>query len=333
MTISSAIRLHALVTTTSAPAAAQDPTYNFVGAAVWSVVETNLSVVCACLPSMRPLLRVVIHGTFRSSAGNSEFSSQLESNHRASALVRTTSNRRVPERPTAPARTWSERIAAVQRPAIPPRTFSARSATPAERASRWSRANASGRSAADAEAEKYPLTPLPPGKHRAPLNTWRPYCPRTARAIDAIAGPSHVRTSPGASDTLDRSLSRASWRPLRPAARPNSGVLALGGVEFPQRRDSVTVQSHAAAHVARGGKDAADMDGQIGYRYEISGGQEERRQWEPPDESDSEGTGWKDIKRGERRPSEGLGEWERAKRKGRARLVWEDWSRRPSRGE
>ena len=42
-----------------------DPTYVFVGPGLWSVIEINLAIIVACLPSMRPLLRFVIHGSLK----------------------------------------------------------------------------------------------------------------------------------------------------------------------------------------------------------------------------------------------------------------------------
>ena len=69
VTLCSGLRLNKLVNTSQIVAI--DPTFALVDAAVWSVIETNLSVVCVCLPSMRPLLRAVLHGHLRSTAGSS----------------------------------------------------------------------------------------------------------------------------------------------------------------------------------------------------------------------------------------------------------------------
>lgn len=74
VTLTSVLRLWQLVITQKhATPGNFDPTFTLVGAAVWSTVESNLSIVCACLPSMRPLLRLVVHGTLRNneSYGNS----------------------------------------------------------------------------------------------------------------------------------------------------------------------------------------------------------------------------------------------------------------------
>lgn len=357
VTVCSAIRLHSLVVATTAPAAAQDPTYNFVGVAVWSVVETNLSVVCACLPSMRPLLRVVIHGTFRSTYGaRYGYSSQLESGHRASGMIQPSS--RAAERPAPPARTWSDRVAVVERPAILSRTMSQRS-NATERANKWWRANNSDLEP-DNGIEKYPMAPIPAAQRhgrKASLTNWRPNCPRARAAIDAIAGPS---TSPIA-EVPERDSSRSSWRPLYPKARPNS--VNPGEEEddyaFPERRDSVRVQS---SHISRGGHDVNTAGGMFGYRYEIRAGAQDspsgiwqnnpshwkNRELPPEPESDASDI---DMKAGEaagrtpdrrheseaRRGSEsaGFSEWERAKRKGKClgRQVWDEWSRRGSRND
>lgn len=42
-----------------------DVTWNYVDAAIWSAAEPCMGVVAACLPSLRPLLAVVIRGTHR----------------------------------------------------------------------------------------------------------------------------------------------------------------------------------------------------------------------------------------------------------------------------
>jgi hypothetical protein len=361
VTVCSAIRLHALVITTDAPAAAMDPTYNFVGAAVWSVVETSLSVVCACLPSMRPLLRVVIHGTFKSTSSRSGHSSHLESGKRASGMIRRQSSRAA-ERPAPPKRTWSDRVAAVERPAIPSRTWSQRS-NATERANKWWRANnpVGADHESNADTEKYPMKPIPAARRhgrKSSLTNWRPNCPRARAAIDAIAGPS----SP-IPELPERDSSRSSWRPLYPKARPNS--FAQGDEDdqyaFPERRDSVRVES---SHISRGGRDVASpTGGSFGYRYEIRAGPHEsprniwqghsqrRRDCEAERSIDSDALevdikaleqaqrGTPEYRRESegRRPSEGAGlsEWERAKQKGKSlgRQVWDEWSRRGSRND
>jgi hypothetical protein len=69
VTLASCLRLWQLVLTRKGEeveSGAFDPTWMLVGPAVWSVIETNLSIVCACLPSMRPLLRLVMKGNLRS---------------------------------------------------------------------------------------------------------------------------------------------------------------------------------------------------------------------------------------------------------------------------
>lgn len=62
--IVAAFRLNELLVAVNGPINI-DPTYVFVGPGLWSVIEVNLAVVVACLPSMRPLLRFAIHGTLK----------------------------------------------------------------------------------------------------------------------------------------------------------------------------------------------------------------------------------------------------------------------------
>jgi len=40
-----------------------DFTFDLIDLGVWTAVETNTGVVCACLPSMGPLLRLCLHGS------------------------------------------------------------------------------------------------------------------------------------------------------------------------------------------------------------------------------------------------------------------------------
>lgn len=37
---------------------------NYVNAGIWSAIEPNMAVVCACIPSLRPLITVVSQGVF-----------------------------------------------------------------------------------------------------------------------------------------------------------------------------------------------------------------------------------------------------------------------------
>ncbi|KAL9083354.1 MAG: hypothetical protein Q9165_008554 [Trypethelium subeluteriae] len=40
-----------------------DLDYNFAYGGVWTATEADMAVVCACLPSLRPILSLVLHGT------------------------------------------------------------------------------------------------------------------------------------------------------------------------------------------------------------------------------------------------------------------------------
>lgn len=61
VTACSSLRLVSLVSENRTGFVA-DPTWDFVPSAVWSGIEINASIICACLPSMRPLLRLILHG-------------------------------------------------------------------------------------------------------------------------------------------------------------------------------------------------------------------------------------------------------------------------------
>jgi hypothetical protein len=58
----SSLRLHALIATPS-----RDRTYNLEGT-LWTIIEFNLAIVCACLPSIRILLVRMLPGVFRGSS-------------------------------------------------------------------------------------------------------------------------------------------------------------------------------------------------------------------------------------------------------------------------
>jgi hypothetical protein len=47
-----------------------DPSWENIGAAIWSVVELNTAIICSCLPTLRPLLSKFISGVGLSSAKN-----------------------------------------------------------------------------------------------------------------------------------------------------------------------------------------------------------------------------------------------------------------------
>ena len=38
---------------------------NLLPLGIWNVVETNVGILCACLPSMQPLLKLLVGGTFK----------------------------------------------------------------------------------------------------------------------------------------------------------------------------------------------------------------------------------------------------------------------------
>lgn len=44
-----------------------DFTYDFIDLGIWTAVETNMGILCACIPTMKPLLRLLTHGTLKSS--------------------------------------------------------------------------------------------------------------------------------------------------------------------------------------------------------------------------------------------------------------------------
>lgn len=44
-----------------------DFTYDFIDLGIWTAVETNIGIVCACFPAMKPLLRLLTHGTLKTS--------------------------------------------------------------------------------------------------------------------------------------------------------------------------------------------------------------------------------------------------------------------------
>ena len=64
-TICSCLRLYELLGFFSV-GLKRDPTWDTVGSGLWSTIETCVVVVCACLPSMRPLLRLMLKGKLRS---------------------------------------------------------------------------------------------------------------------------------------------------------------------------------------------------------------------------------------------------------------------------
>jgi hypothetical protein len=65
-TVASGLRLHAL-SVAYGQGIHEDPTWVLTGGGIWSSIETGVSIVCACMPSMRPLLKLMLHGRLSSS--------------------------------------------------------------------------------------------------------------------------------------------------------------------------------------------------------------------------------------------------------------------------
>ncbi|KAH7317080.1 hypothetical protein B0I35DRAFT_354648 [Stachybotrys elegans] len=51
----------------------QDPAWDNVGAAIWSCIELNCAIICACLPTLRPLLAKVIPGLSTAPSGRESY--------------------------------------------------------------------------------------------------------------------------------------------------------------------------------------------------------------------------------------------------------------------
>lgn len=47
-----------------------DPSWSDVGGATWSIVELNLAIVSACLPTLRPLFLRVFHGGYKAGSNS-----------------------------------------------------------------------------------------------------------------------------------------------------------------------------------------------------------------------------------------------------------------------
>ena len=60
-TLASALRLKQTVETRNSPDF--DPTYSVVGIVIWTLIEIAASVICVCIPTMRPLLRFIRGGS------------------------------------------------------------------------------------------------------------------------------------------------------------------------------------------------------------------------------------------------------------------------------
>ncbi|KAJ5665289.1 uncharacterized protein N7477_007737 [Penicillium maclennaniae] len=61
-----------------------DPTYDNVGAASWSAIECNTGIICACLPTLKPLLSHVMPGLIPTFSGNRPaYGNSRRPNHRS----------------------------------------------------------------------------------------------------------------------------------------------------------------------------------------------------------------------------------------------------------
>ncbi|EFQ34111.1 uncharacterized protein GLRG_09255 [Colletotrichum graminicola M1.001] len=72
VTIISMVRLHTIL---SVDLKSPDITWNFCSTIIWTNVEANIAIVCACLPSLKPLLSLLIDGTLKSTNARGDQSS------------------------------------------------------------------------------------------------------------------------------------------------------------------------------------------------------------------------------------------------------------------
>ncbi|KAL5374832.1 hypothetical protein DPSP01_011668 [Paraphaeosphaeria sporulosa] len=89
----SILRLQSLVAISNSP----DPTYNNPPAATWSSIETNVGIICSCLPCLRPLVTRYLPGVFSNTSSRSEQSGKSKEVRRES---RNTFSRRTGEAST-----------------------------------------------------------------------------------------------------------------------------------------------------------------------------------------------------------------------------------------
>ncbi|KAF6808677.1 hypothetical protein CPLU01_15638 [Colletotrichum plurivorum] len=68
VTIVSMLRLHVIL---SVDLASPDITWNFIDTIVWTNVEANTAIICACLPCLKPLLSLALKGKLRSTVKQS----------------------------------------------------------------------------------------------------------------------------------------------------------------------------------------------------------------------------------------------------------------------
>jgi hypothetical protein len=76
----SILRLQSLVAISNS----SDPTYDNPPAATWSSVETNIGIICSCLPCLRPLVTRYMPGVFASTTSRSKQSSGSKEARRGS---------------------------------------------------------------------------------------------------------------------------------------------------------------------------------------------------------------------------------------------------------
>ncbi|KAK2036964.1 hypothetical protein LZ31DRAFT_482399, partial [Colletotrichum somersetense] len=72
VTVISMVRFHAIL---SADLKSPDITWNNCSSIVWTNVEANIAIVCACLPSLKPLISLAVNGTMKSSNARGDGSS------------------------------------------------------------------------------------------------------------------------------------------------------------------------------------------------------------------------------------------------------------------
>ena len=87
VTIISCLRLNELLVENEV-GITKDPTFVLVGSAFWSVFEINLAIICACLPSMRPLLRLIVHGSLTPTRSNNTPGSSFQRRQTGSRVSR-----------------------------------------------------------------------------------------------------------------------------------------------------------------------------------------------------------------------------------------------------
>ncbi|KAK6855205.1 hypothetical protein PG995_008737 [Apiospora arundinis] len=68
-----------------------DITWNFNDTIIWTNIETNTAIICACLPALKPLLNLALKGTLKSSSNDpSKSAGYGHSNHKSGSKSHTT---------------------------------------------------------------------------------------------------------------------------------------------------------------------------------------------------------------------------------------------------